>query len=81
MIAGFFSSAASVLQSDTENRLMMMEGHMAQRKVPSCIPHDIGDPGTLIFFCTICYICETNICTKLKAIAKEASYDKRMISF
>ena len=42
-------SAASVLHSDIENRLMMMEGHMAQRKVPSCIPHDIGDPGDPLF--------------------------------
>jgi len=40
-----YDIAASVLHSDIENRLMMMEGHMAQRKVPSCIPHDIGDPG------------------------------------
>ncbi|XP_065059561.1 non-lysosomal glucosylceramidase-like [Rhopilema esculentum] len=39
-----YDIAASVLQCDTEERLMMMEGHMAQRKVPSCIPHDIGDP-------------------------------------
>lgn len=43
-----FYLATSVLQSDTENRLMMMEGHMAQRKVPSCIPHDIGDPGNVM---------------------------------
>lgn len=40
--------ATSVLQSDTETRLMMMEGHMAQRKIPSCIPHDIGDPGNFM---------------------------------
>eukprot|EP00794_Sanderia_malayensis_P009762 gene9762-10761_t len=39
-----YDIASSVLQSDPEERLMMMEGHKAARKVPSCIPHDIGDP-------------------------------------
>ena len=36
---------------------MMMEGHMAQRKVPSCIPHDIGDPGDpLILWVSLLYV-------------------------
>lgn len=37
--------AQTVNQSDNEIWMTMMNGHYCKRKVPGCIPHDIGDPG------------------------------------
>jgi len=40
-----FHSATSVLDTDNDTRVMMMSGLKAFRKVPGCVPHDVGDPG------------------------------------
>ena len=37
--------ALAVNQTDTQVMLTMMNGRNCRRKVPGCVPHDIGDPG------------------------------------
>ena len=48
--------ASSVLNTDKEPRLMLMEGGKTIRKVPNCVPHDLGDPSEFIkkFYSNIC---------------------------
>lgn len=45
-----FVAATSVLDTDSEIRIMMMSGAKAYRKVPGCVPHDVGDPGKITYF-------------------------------